>query len=703
MKRILFLLCLLVSGITYGQFQTPPNLWMYDNAEQMPEYEWDINFQVGYAMATGGTQNPPNQDPRARVTVSSAYARKGTYSYQMHLEKRFDYPCGGKGCEWVRSEWMWMSPSQQTASNIWNWASVSTLVAPTVQFENRPFLFAFDTKSSPDNYQTPFGLTIENGNYVVGFYVGQGQENGKYIIGPVIKGVWEDWVINRNFEDNNTGYIYLYRNGSLVWSRVGLPNYRRNSGDAPIPRIQHGIYKWVWSDAGGNGWGEGVPLSAANAPIDIYYDEIRFGKSTATLADMLVDGGTGNSVPTANAGPDKFITLPATTAALQGSGTDSDGSIISYGWTQSPNNPVQANIASPASAITGITGLTVAGTYGFTLTVIDNNGASAIDQVQVTVNPVTPAPNNPPSAFAGQDQIITLPDTSYTFITTGPNAARATDPDGGTLSVLWSVIYGSATLVNPNSIGATVNGLTSPGYYTLRLTVTDPVGLTATDTMNITVRPEPVAPKPVAVVGINQTIILPLDSVFITGSQSSMTSPDSIDTYEWSKLSGPAGFSLRDASNPLTVAYDLEEGTYVIRLIVTASNTEKDTADMTVVVLPAPISNLPPEIDSMSLVVVNLPTVTATGSAYVNVSATDSDGSITSYAWTQVSGPTRAIFVNNSAASTYINDLLTGTYVFMVTVYDDKQLSSTATVTVYVRQPLRRGIYPFIRFRKRTT
>ena len=93
-----------------------------------------------------------------------------------------------------------------------------------------------------------------------------------------------------------------------------------------------------------------------------------------------------NQPPTANAGTDQSITLPTSSVTLSGSGSDADGSISSYAWTQL-SGPVTGSIATPSSASTGVSGLSTAGTYIYRLSVTDNNGATAADTVSVTVNP----------------------------------------------------------------------------------------------------------------------------------------------------------------------------------------------------------------------------------------------------------------------------------------------------------------------------
>jgi hypothetical protein len=93
----------------------------------------------------------------------------------------------------------------------------------------------------------------------------------------------------------------------------------------------------------------------------------------------------GNIPPVANAGADQTITLPLNAVALSGSGSDQDGTIASFKWTDS-NGGVIAN--TPGTIISNL----VAGTFTYTLTVTDDKGATGSDQVVVTVKPAAPPP-----------------------------------------------------------------------------------------------------------------------------------------------------------------------------------------------------------------------------------------------------------------------------------------------------------------------
>lgn len=139
-------------------------------------------------------------------------------------------------------------------------------------------------------------------------------------------------------------------------------------------------------------------------------------------------GGTqtppANQPPTANAGADQTISLPATSVMLNGTGRDDDGSIASYRWSKTSGG--QATITSPNSASTTVTGL-AAGTYIFRLTVTDNQGATAYDEVTVIVK----AADNPPPV----QSTIRIQAESYTAMR-GIQTENTQDAGGG-LNVGW--------------------------------------------------------------------------------------------------------------------------------------------------------------------------------------------------------------------------------------------------------------------------
>ena len=58
---------------------------------------------------------------------------------------------------------------------------------------------------------------------------------------------------------------------------------------------------------------------------------------------VTVNNAPANQAPNANAGPNRIITLPTSSATLNGSGTDADGTIATYLWVAG-KRPVCFNI-----------------------------------------------------------------------------------------------------------------------------------------------------------------------------------------------------------------------------------------------------------------------------------------------------------------------------------------------------------------------
>jgi hypothetical protein len=91
-------------------------------------------------------------------------------------------------------------------------------------------------------------------------------------------------------------------------------------------------------------------------------------------------------------------------------------------------------------------------------------------------------------------------------------------------------------------------------------------------------------------------------------------------------------------------------------------------------------TNLPPIVDAGVDVVEYLPT----NAAICNGSATDPDGSVTAYAWSQVSGPSPAVLQNKTTKSLKASSLTAGTYTFRLKATDDKGAYSNDDVKVVI-------------------
>ncbi|HWR98502.1 MAG TPA: S8 family serine peptidase, partial [Candidatus Methanoperedens sp.] len=221
-----------------------------------------------------------------------------------------------------------------------------------------------------------------------------------------------------------------------------------------------------------------------------------------------------NMQPVADAGPDQSVAANAVVTVDGTNSFDPDGSVFYYYWSQTAGPPVLlSNAYTPKPHFTAPS---VSGVMTFNLTVTDNNGATASDTVNVSVN-------LPPTANAGPDQMV-LAGAAVTL-----NGAASSDPDGTIAGYSWSQTAGTTvTLTGATTAAPSFTAPNVSGALSFLLTVTDNNGATASDTVNVSVNLPPTANA-----GPDQ-MVLAGAAVTLNGAASS--DPDgTIAGYSWSQ------------------------------------------------------------------------------------------------------------------------------------------------------------------------
>lgn len=200
---------------------------------------------------------------------------------------------------------------------------------------------------------------------------------------------------------------------------------------------------------------------------------------------LIVTVVPDNQPPTVDAGQDQTIEIPDP-ALLRGVITDDGrptGSTVTSTWSV-VNGPGPVVFGNANAAVTTAS-FTVPGLYTLRLTANDTQ-FTASDEMQVTV-----LLNQPPTADAGPDQVITLPGSAQL------NGAATDDglPRGSTLETFWSFVSGPGGVVFPDATLLNAVAIFSvPGTYVLRLTASDGK-LSASDELTIVVQPKPFAER----------------------------------------------------------------------------------------------------------------------------------------------------------------------------------------------------------------
>jgi hypothetical protein len=340
------------------------------------------------------------------------------------------------------------------------------------------------------------------------------------------------------------------------------------------------------------------------------------------------------------------------------------------------------------------------------------NGGWNINWWEIQTGTVTPPSNKPPVVNAGSAQTITLPANSVQL------SGTASDPDGTIASYNWSLVSGpsGSSFSAPSSAQTTVNGLVQ-GSYVFRLTATDNLGASGSGDVTVTVNAAPTgtttrieAENYSAMFGIQTEPTSDVGGGLNVGWQDNNDWMDyavnisSAGTYTLnfrvaSMFTG-AQFQLRNASGTvlatltvpntgnfqawqtISTSVSLPAGQQTLRIVTTQANggwninwweIQGGTA-------PAP-TNQAPAVNAGTAQTITLPT----SSVQLSGTASDADGTIASYSWTQVSGPATASFSNAATAATTASGLTSaGSYTFQLTATDNAGASAYADLVITV-------------------
>ena len=383
--------------------------------------------------------------------------------------------------------------------------------------------------------------------------------------------------------------------------------------------------------------------------------------------------------PVANAGGEITVN-EEDPVMLDGSGSyDPDGFIASYSWEQLTGVPVTLTGAA-TSQPTFTAPLIAAGTsvLTFGLTVTDNSGMQANAVAVVNVNWV----NDPPVADAGTVQTVTegIPVTL--------DGSNSSDPDNNIVEYMWVQTGGTGvTLSDPTAVKPSFTSpvIASAGeVLTFDLTVTDELGLAATDTAIVNITRGNLPPQ--ANAGGTQTAD---EGVLVALNGSASNDPDgTIVSFQWVQQTGTAvTLSSPNAVRPMFTAPNVDPaGESLIFQLTVTDDGGLQAVDIAIVnvswVNQAPNADAGPD-QTGAYAVEEGSTVTLDGSA-----SSDLDDGIAAYLWEQIgTGPTVTLSNPNAVQPTFLTPAVDSSAItlnFRLTVTDNGGLQATGEVAVEV-------------------
>ena len=600
---------------------------------------------------TGGIYSKHLCNPTNDCVASDSVAYTGLYSWRFDLRTSYVLCAGNKRAELYLSKLNLL----MAQARWWDWYEyIPTWYTSNNSPEGHYQIHSDSTGGSPMNelwYQNNIAYwAVSKDSLNTG-----SQSSRLYALAPLTKGQWVRWTVHYVYSTGPSGLLEIWRNGVKVLTITGA------NGIPSLGNRQYyfsfGAYKWQWGD---------LPGPFAINQIAFYIDNMKVYGANTTINDIIAP--TPNP-PVATASANQVITLPTSSVTLTGTVTPGAAAITSYLWTKQ-SGPGSGTITTPTAISTTVTGM-VAGSYVFSFVVTDSLNSKDTAYTTVTVNPAPPPPNQPPVANAGTNTFLTLPINSTVLNGT------ATDTDGTIVSTLWSKISGPATYTIANAADDTT-ALTNlvAGIYKFQFKATDNNG--ASDSAEVTVTVYAAAPPnmpPVANAGSNVSIVLPTNSTTLRATATDVDG--TVVTRAWSLVSGPVTYTFANAAADTTLFSNLVAGTYNLRFVITDNLGAIDTAWVSVIVIPA---NLPPVVNAGTADTITLPT----SSTALNGSATDTDGTIVSYLWTKISGPSTYTITDATDPTTTATGLVQGTYEFSLRATDNRGATGSATVRITV-------------------
>ena len=297
-------------------------------------------------------------------------------------------------------------------------------------------------------------------------------------------------------------------------SWIGNPDHDYASGPGA-----YGLY--LWGDLEGSGLSSARYIKFELGDGGNYIDPYSGVQNTGRA--LFIDAvKTLYHRPAADAGGDRQVN-EGTRVVLDGSDSeDVDGDPITFQWRQTGGETVM--LENPDTATPAFAGL-ITGDYTFELTVSDGT-FEGVDTVTITV--VDAGINQSPLARAGEDFECNVSDTVVL------DGTASMDPDGDELEYSWRQITDTdVVLVDADTARATFIAPNIPVTPEFELTVTDPYGLSDTDTIRVSINRPPI-------VDLSKTEETATENLLFTLNASRSWDPDLDDLqYEWIQLSGP--------------------------------------------------------------------------------------------------------------------------------------------------------------------
>ncbi len=389
---------------------------------------------------------------------------------------------------------------------------------------------------------------------------------------------------------------------------------------------------------------------------------LRVTDTDARVSEISVQTITvtaGNLPPVARITTSDAFTVDEGTASIALSGstsTDSDGTITAYAWDLDDDG----SFDDAATADTSLT-LGAPGTTTVHLQVTDDQAESGTATQDVVVTDVAPT------------AIITNAETLEVQVSSDLELSGATSSDahGSIAAYAWD-LDDDGLFDDGSTATVTYSAGDTTGDFPVTLRVTDEEGTSTEATATITVTEN--AP-PVAAITSEDGFTVPAEGTLSLSGADSTDSDGTVTTYAWTTTDGTL---TNQAGATVDFVAPSTGGTVTVTLTVTDNEGAQNATSADITVTP----NTAPEAVITSA---DGFTVQAEGTLSLSgADSTDSDGTVTTYAWTTTDGT----LTNQTGATVdFVAPNARGTFTVTLTVTDDDGAQDATTQDITVTKP----------------